>query len=355
MSVLELVRPDLRAFEGYASARRTQAPGRVWLNANESPRPSAADPTRRLHRYPEPQPQQLRERLAAHYGVDPAQLMITRGSDEGIDLLVRATCRPGIDAVAIAPPCFGMYAVSARVQGAPLLEVPLRPGAAGFEWDIAGLVAAVEKGARLVFLCSPANPTGQTLPVLELVGLARSLQGRAVVVVDEAYAEYSRGPGAIGLLGQFPELVVLRTMSKAHALAGARIGALLGAPALVQLLRNLCAPYPIAAPSAALALRALSPLALARTARRVAATVRERDWLAPRLRAIPGVRQVHESDANFLLARFERVREAAQRLAEAGVVVRDMSAMCGLENALRVTVGTRRDNLALLAALRGRP
>jgi histidinol-phosphate aminotransferase len=355
MSVLELVRPDLRAFEGYASARRTQAPGRVWLNANESPRPSAADPTRRLHRYPEPQPQLLRERLAAHYGVDPAQLMITRGSDEGIDLLVRAICRPGIDAVAIAPPCFGMYAVSARVQGAPLLEVPLRASAAGFAWDIAGLVAAAKAGARLVFLCSPANPTGQPMPAADLVELAGSLQGRALLVVDEAYVEYSRGPGALGLLARFPELVVLRTLSKAHALAGARVGALLGTPALVRLLRNLSAPYPIAAPSAALALRALSPLALARTARRVATTVRERDWLAPRLRALPGVRRVHDSDANFLLVRFERVPEAAEQLAEAGVVVRDMSAMPGLEDALRITVGTRRDNLALLAALRGRP
>jgi histidinol-phosphate aminotransferase len=354
MSVLELLRPDLRGFEGYASARRTQVAGSVWLNANETPRPSAVDPTRRLHRYPEPQPWALRERLAAHYGVNPEQLMITRGSDEGIDLLVRATCRPGIDAVAIAPPCFGMYAVSARLQGAPLLEVPLRERAGTFAWDLAGLQAAVERGARLVFLCSPANPTGQSLSAAELEALARSLQGRALLVVDEAYAEFSRATGAIGLMARFPELVVLRTLSKAHALAGARVGALLAAPALVRLLRNLSAPYPIAAPSAALALRALSPRSLSRTARRVAATVREREWLAPRLRALAGVRRVHDSDANFLLARFERVREAGQRLADAGVVVRDMSAMPGLEDALRVTVGTRRDNLALLAALRGR-
>ena len=143
VSVLELVRPDLRDFQGYASARRTQAQGGVWLNANESPRPSTVDPSRRLHRYPEPQPRLLRERLAAHYGVAPGQLMITRGSDEGIDLLVRALCRPGRDAIAIAPPCFGMYAVSARLQGAPLREVSLLASAGGFQWDIAGLRQAV--------------------------------------------------------------------------------------------------------------------------------------------------------------------------------------------------------------------
>ena len=354
MSVLELVRPDLRDFEGYASARRTQAQGGVWLNANESPRPSTVDPSRRLHRYPEPQPRLLRERLAAHYGVAPEQLMITRGSDEGIDLLVRALCRPGRDAIAIAPPCFGMYAVSARLQGAPLLEVPLRAAAEGFTWDVAGLRGAIAAGARLLFLCSPANPTGQSLPAADLLALAQAARGRAVLVIDEAYQEFSRGPGALGLLGHFPELVVLRTLSKAHALAGARVGALLASPPLVALLRNLSAPYPIAAPSAELALRALSPVALQRTARRVAATLREREWLAPRLAALAGVRQVHASDANFLLVRFAGARSAQRRLLAAGVVVREMASMPGLSDALRITVGTRREGEALLAAL-GRP
>ena len=351
MSVLELVRPDLREFEGYASARRTQAQGGVWLNANESPRPSTVDASRRLHRYPEPQPAQLRERMAAHYGVSSAQLMITRGSDEGIDLLVRALCRPGRDAIAIAPPCFGMYAVSARLQGAPLLEVPLRARADGFEWDFAGLRAAVAQGARLVFLCSPANPTGQSLPAAELLAFAEAVRGRALLVVDEAYQEFSRTPGAVGLLARFPELVVLRTLSKAHALAGARIGALLAAPPLVQLLRNLSAPYPIAAPSAELALRALSPVALQRTARRVAATLRVREWLAPRLAALAGVRCVHPSDANFLLVRFDDARAAQRCLLAAGIVVRDMALMPGLGDALRITIGTRREGEALLAAL----
>ena len=354
MSLLELARPDLRGFAGYASARRTQGEGTVWLNANESPRPAGADRSRSLHRYPEPQPTLLRERLAGHYGVDPAELMITRGSDEGIDLLVRAFCRPGLDAVAIAPPCFGMYAVSARLQGAPVLEVPLREGGAGFAWDFDGLRDAVERGARVVFLCSPANPTGQSLPEAALLALAQDLRGRALLVVDEAYAEFSTGASAIGLLERFPELVVLRTLSKAHALAGARLGALLGAAPLVAFLRNLSAPYPVAAPSAALALRALAPPALRATARRVATIVRERQWLAPRLAAVAGVKRVHASDANFLLANFHQVSDAKARLRRAGVVVRDVGAMLGLGDALRISIGTRQDSLALLAALEQR-
>jgi histidinol-phosphate aminotransferase len=200
-------------------------------------------------------------------------------------------------------------------------------------------------------VCSPANPTGQSLASGDLLALAEALRGRAVLVVDEAYVEFSPGPGAAELLARFPELVVLRTLSKAHALAGARIGALLGSPPLVRLLRNLSAPYPIPAPSAELALRALAPAALRRTRRRAAATARERDWLAPRLAALPGVRRVYPSDANFLLARFPDAAAAQARLLSAGIVVRPMSSMPGLEDALRVTVGTRRENEAVLAAL----
>jgi len=354
VSVLDLVRPDLRDFAGYASARRTQARGSVWLNANESPLPSTVDPSRRLHRYPDPQPPMLRERLAAYYGVELDRLAITRGSDEGIDLLVRALCRPGVDAVGLSSPGFGMYAVSAALQGAPVLDVPLRESAEGFAWDFEGLrMAVLERGVRLLFLCSPANPTGQSLPRDALRRLLEEVRGRAVVVVDEAYAEFSRHGGALALLAGFPELVVLRTLSKAHALAGARIGALIAAPALVSLLRNLSAPYPIATPSAELALRALSPVALQRTQRRIAGLRRERERLRTRLEGLPDLR-VFPSDANFLLARFSFPRQALARLAGAGIVVRDMSALPGLAGALRITVGTRRENDALLAALGSR-
>jgi histidinol-phosphate aminotransferase len=349
--VLELVRPELRDFAGYASARRAQARGSVWLNANESPRPSSADSSRRLHRYPEPQPAALRARLADYYGVETGWLAVTRGSDEGIDLLVRALCRPGLDAVGICSPGFGMYAVSAALQGAPLVDVPLHEGAEGFDWDFAGLDRLVGcEGARVLFLSSPANPTGQALPRKALVGLLEAARGRAVVVVDEAYAEFSREPSAIALVPRYPGLVVLRTLSKAHALAGARIGALVAAPPLVALLRNLSAPYPIATPCAEVAVRALAPIALQRTQRRVAAILRERERLRARLSAIRGAR-VYASEANFLLARFPRPRETLERLLAAGIVVRDMTAIPGLGDALRITVGTRRENDALVAAL----
>jgi histidinol-phosphate aminotransferase len=352
MDALELVRPDLRGFGGYASARRTQAAGRVWLNANESPVASPVDASGTLNRYPDPQPPELRARLAAHYGVAPEALMVTRGSDEGIDLLVRAFCRAGRDAVAVATPCFGMYAVSARIQGAPLAEVMLEDEGDAWRLDLDAMAAMVAmRGARLVFLASPANPTGQALPGEAIHALASRLRGRAVVVVDEAYGEYASEPGAAAMLADLPNLVVLRTLSKAHALAGARIGALLAAPDLVALLRNLSAPYPLAAPSVALALAALAPDALVETRARCAATIVERTRVASALGQTRGVRTVYASDANFLLLRVADADAALARLLDAGVVVRDMRAMEGLCDALRVTIGTPAENDALLAAL----
>lgn len=356
MSVLDLVRPDLRDFGGYASARRTQAQGSIWLNANESPLPSPADPGGTLNRYPEPQPARLRGRLAQLYGVAPESLMVTRGSDEGIDLLVRAFCRAGQDAVAIATPCFGMYAVSARIQGAPLAEVPLIESEAGWQFDVSGLVeAVVARAARIVFLCSPANPTGQSLSLDEIRDLARALGDRAILVVDEAYVEYADTGSASVMLGQFPNLVVLRTLSKAHALAGARIGALLAAPEIVSLLRNLSAPYPIAATSAGLALEALSDASLSETTARVMQTISERRRVKHALDATPGISRVHSSQANFLLLRCTDTQASVDALLAAGVVVRDMRAMHGLGDALRVSIGTPAENDGMLRALGAMP
>jgi histidinol-phosphate aminotransferase len=350
--ILDLVRGDLRDYAGYASARRDGARGSVWLNANESPSPSPADPGQVLHRYPEPQPRALRERMASLYGVAPEQLLVTRGSDEGIDLLVRAFCRAGRDGVLVAPPCFGMYAACARIQGAPLVEVPLRDARAGWQLDIAAVPGAVEQHAvRVVFLCSPANPTGQALTLAQVEALAAALQGRCLLVIDEAYVEFSAVPSASALLARFPGLVVLRTLSKAHALAGARIGAVLADPELIRVLANLMAPYPVPAPTAALALEALSDASLAATRERVARIVAARVALAQALATWPEVRRVYGSDGNYLLVRFARAGDVLARLLADGVVVRDMRALPLLGDALRISVGSGADNARLLAAL----
>jgi histidinol-phosphate aminotransferase len=290
--------------------------------------------------------------MAGLYHVRPEQLMVTRGSDEGIDLLVRAFCRAGLDAVLIAPPCFGMYAVCARVQNAPLVEVPLQENDGVWALDISGVLAAVAQGnVRIVFVCSPANPTGQALSLTQIRTLADALEGRAILVIDEAYVEFSSIASASNLLGAYPGLVVLRTLSKAHALAGARIGAVLADAEVIAVLRNLSAPYPVPVPSAALALSALSEQGVQTSARRCRASIDERQALLKKMTAIAGIKQVYASEGNYLLARFDEPQQTFDRLLAAGVVVRDMRAMPQLHDALRISIGTAEENRQLLAAL----
>lgn len=352
-TLLALVREDLRDFGGYRSARTEALQGEVWLNANESAWANPADLEASSRRYPEPQPAALRAALAALYGCDPSQLLIGRGSDEAIDLLVRALCRPALDAVVITPPVFGMYAVSARLQGAPLVEVPLRDQTDGFQADLDAIAkAALESKAKLVFLCSPSNPAGSAIPLAGIAALAERLQGRALVVVDEAYGEFSEIPSATSLQAQHSNLAVLRTLSKAHALAAARIGVLIADAALVDVLRRCQAPYPVPTPCAELALAGLSAASLRQTEARVALVISERKRLQGALASLPGVVRVYPSQGNFLLVRFADAEAAFRTLLLAGVVVRDQRAAPQLGDALRITLGTPEQNDRVLSALR---
>ncbi|MGV8959066.1 MAG: histidinol-phosphate transaminase [Stenotrophomonas sp.] len=350
--VLALVRDDLRAFAGYSSARSSALQGDVWLNANEAAWANPADPQASVRRYPDPQPQPLREAMAALYGCRPEQLLIGRGSDEAIDLLVRALCVPGRDAVLATPPVFGMYAVCARLQNAPLLEVPLRDSDEGLVPDIEAIIAtALVQSAKLVFLCSPSNPGGATIPLAQIEQVATALRGHALVVVDEAYGEFAEQASATTLLQRYDNVAVLRTLSKAHALAAARIGCVIADAQLIEVLRRCQAPYPVPAPCSQLALQALSPAALAQTAARVGVIKSERSRLQNELQAIVGVRRVYPSQGNFLLVRFDDAEAAFQALLGAGIVVRDQRAAPQLADALRITVGTPDQNDRVLATL----
>ena len=299
-AVLELVREDLRGFGGYKSARTEALQGEVWLNANESAWANPADATASSRRYPDPQPLALRDTLAGLYGCSPSQMLIGRGSDEAIDLLVRALCNPGRDAVVITPPVFGMYAVSARLQGAPIIEVPLRDSAQGLDADLQAIGdAALQGNAKLVFLCSPSNPAGSSIALADIEALAKRLAGKSLVVVDEAYVEFSDRDSATTLLARHSNIAVLRTLSKAHALAAARIGVVIAAAELIELLRRCQAPYPVPAPCAELALAGLSPTALAQTHERVALVKFERARLQVALASTAGVLRVYPSQGTY--------------------------------------------------------
>lgn len=351
-SQTSFLREDLRDFAGYASARMQAVEARVRLDANESPWAGAADGQAQLRAYPEPQPPALVAALARLYDVAAERVLATRGSDEGIDLLLRATCFPGRGAIVTTPPTFGMYAVCARLHGARVLEVPLLDVGDGFRADLQAVGdAALDARARLVFLCSPGNPTGDLVPLAGIAALAERLSGEALVVVDEAYGEYSGAASAATLPQAADNIVVLRTLSKAHALAGARIGCAIAPPMVAAALRRCQAPYPLPAPSVAAGLAALAPEAVARTRTRAQRIREARERLAARLRELPAVRRVDASAGNFLLLRLADPDAALARLRAAGIAVRDMRAAPGLGDAVRATVGTARQNAALIAAL----
>jgi histidinol-phosphate aminotransferase len=350
--VLDLVREDLRDFAGYRSARNEKSTGSIWLNANEAARANIADTTGGLRRYPQPQPERLRAALCALYGCAEERLLIGRGSDEAIDLLVRAFCRPGKDAVLVAPPVFGMYAVSARLQGARLLEVPLRDGDDDFSVDLDEVArVALGHGAKLVFLCSPGNPAGGILSADAVLDLARRLRGRALVVVDEAYLEFADQPSLVDQAASQANIAILRTLSKAHALAAARIGCAIADPRVIDVLRRCQAPYPVPSPCAEQAYSALATAALARTRITVAGIRSERERMREALAELPAVRRVYPSQANFLLVRFAQAGPTFACLLQAGIVVRDMRAMPQLGDALRISIGTPVQNDLVLTTL----
>lgn len=347
MSVLDLARPEIRALEPYSSARMEARAAAVMLNANESPWPPEGDALG-LNRYPEPQPAALRRRLAELYEVDEDHLLIGRGSDEAIDLLVRAFCRPGVDAVAISPPTFGMYAVCAAVQGAAVESVSL---SADFSLDPDRVLAALSPSVKILFVCSPNNPTGGLVPLPVIEQLATALTGRALVIVDEAYIEFADAPSASSLLDRYSNLGVLRTLSKAWALAGARIGCLLARAEVIALLRRIMPPYPLPAPCVAAAMVALTSHNQRLGRERVSTTLAERARMVRALGTMAGVRAVYPSQANFLTVRMDRAADICRELAERGVVVRDVGRYPGLDDCLRFTVGSSDENTRLLQAL----
>ena len=348
MSVLDLARPEIRTLQPYSSARMEASGGQIMLNANESAWEPVGEAGAGCNRYPEPQPQALLQALATLYGVQREQLFVGRGSDEAIDLLVRAFCRAGQDAIVIQPPTFGMYAVSARIQNAAVIEVPL---ADDFSLDIQALLAAITPAVKLVFLCTPNNPSGRSIPSADIEQVAQTLAGKALLVIDEAYIEFSNQSSAMALIDRYDHVAVLRTLSKAWALAGARIGTLVASPDVIGLIRRIMPPYPVPLPCVAAALAALSPSGQAAASAHIAIVREQRAFMRRALVELPGVRDVLPSDANFLAVRFDDAGDIYKRLLQAGIVVRDVRRYPKLQDALRITIGAPEENARVLAIL----
>lgn len=352
-----LARPDLATLMPYQSARRIAQQagivGEVWLNANESAvYDSMTLTTDAFNRYPEPQPEGVVQGYATYAGVTPEQVLVTRGGDEGIELLIRTFCRPGVDCIAQFAPTYGMYSVSAQTNGVGVINIITDPSLGWIpDPEAAAQILNDRPEVQILFTCSPGNPTGNLIPLSVLQALAEVTIGRCLLVIDEAYIDFSPESTAKGLLAQYPHVVLIRTLSKAFALAGLRCGFVLANPKVITMLKKVIAPYPIPVPVSNLAEQALSDAGVQRMRDRASNCIQARSELIEGLKSIPGIDAVYPTDANFILVRLTKASQLFDALRQRGIVLRDQSKQPTLENCIRITVGTPDENRRLLQAM----
>ncbi|EFE93651.1 histidinol-phosphate transaminase [Serratia odorifera] len=352
MSIDNLARQNVRELTPYQSARRLGGKGDVWLNANEYPlAPTFELTAQTFNRYPECQPALVIERYAEYAGVQKQQVLVSRGADEGIELLIRAFCEPGQDAILFCPPTYGMYAVSAETFG-----VERRTVAAKDDWqlDLPAIADSLDH-VKLVYVCSPNNPTGNLIDPNDLRALLEMTKGKAIVAIDEAYIEFCPQASVVGWLNDYPHLAILRTLSKAFALAGLRCGFTLANPPLIALLLKVIAPYPLSTPVADIAAQALSVEGLRVMRQRVGEIAANRSWLQQALADCACVEQVFASDSNYLLVRFSASSNVFKTLWDQGIILRDQNKQPGLSGCLRITIGTRDECQRVIDALKTLP
>jgi len=348
--ISDIARPEIVALKPYEHA--SWEPPLERLHANELPWRATGDHSDAgLNRYPEPQPRELVTRLAALYGATPEQVLVGRGSDEAIDLLVRTFCRAGQDSVIVCPPTFGMYAVAARIQGAEVVSVPLRINA-GFSLDVDTILKQCTPSVKLVFLCSPNNPTGNLVSEADILRIAERVEGRALVVVDEAYIEFATADSLIRRVKDLPQLAIMRTLSKSHGLAGARCGTLIANPEIIALLRKVIPPYAITQLTVEAVMKLLEPAQIAIMHSRITEIRSEHKRVTQAVAQLRGTRRVWPSDTNFFLAEVEDVDRALNSARAANLLIREVRAQVGLPRSVRISIGTPEQNDRLIEALR---
>ncbi len=348
MTISQLSRKNVQALTPYQSARRLGGSGDVWLNANEYPISPNFDLTdRTFNRYPQAQPADVINGYAAYAGVRPENVIVTRGGDESIELIIRAFCET-TDKVLYCPPTYGMYSVSAETCGIALKTVPLR---ADFQLNLAEIEKNLD-GVKVLFVCSPNNPTGNLVKRSDLLKLLQLTAGRAMVVVDEAYIEFCPQATMVNELANFPHLAIIRTLSKAFALAGLRCGFTLANAELINVLQKVIAPYPLPVPVSDIAAQALTEQGIVQMKARVNSVLTNRTWLIDALTQLACVETIFETASNYVLVRFWDGEKVFNTLWEQGIILRDQHKALGLANCIRITIGTENENRKVIAALR---
>lgn len=340
MDIQALVRKNILNMKPYSSARdEFKGTAEIFLDANENPYPSP------YNRYPDPLQWRVKEKLAALKGVKPEQIFLGNGSDEGIDLIIRAFCEPNQDSILITDPTYGMYSVCAEVNAVNVQQVLLTPD---FDLDLDAFPKTFDATTKVLFLCSPNNPTGNLLSTAKIEEVLKRFYG--IVVIDEAYIDFATGKSFVQELAHHPNLVVLQTFSKAWGLAGLRLGMCFASEAIIRVLNKIKYPYNVNIRTQELVLDALENVQQKEAW--VKEVVKQRDVMARALRQLSLVEHVYPSDANFLLAKVKDAHGTYEYLMNQGIIVRDRSRVALCYNCLRITIGTPEENQRLLAALK---
>ncbi|RDV14808.1 histidinol-phosphate transaminase [Pontibacter diazotrophicus] len=338
-----IIRPNVQKMKAYSSARdEFKGAASVFLDANENNLGSLAGEN--YNRYPDPHQKKLKERIAELKGVQPDQIFLGNGSDEAIDLLFRMVCRPGQDAMLHLPPTYGMYEVSANLNDVALEAVQLT---SDFQIPIEELLAQVKPNTKIIFICTPNNPTGNAIETSSIETILRNFNG--LVVLDEAYVDFGQTPSWTTRLAEFPNLVVLQTFSKAWGMAGLRLGLAFASAELISVLDKIKPPYNINEATQELALEALTRTEALKDM--VEEIVQERTLLMQTLPTLKTVEKVFPSDANFILVKVKDANGLYKYLLGEGIVVRNRSSLPGCEGCLRISVGTLEENQKLLQSI----
>lgn len=338
-----LVRNNIRNLKPYSSARdEFKGEANIFLDANEN---SLGSPLLKWYnRYPDPMQWKIKDKLSVIKQVPVDQIFLGNGSDEPIDLLFRCFCEPGIDEVIVFPPTYGMYEVSANINNVHLSKVPLTRE---FQLDLESLESAIKPNSKIIWICSPNNPSGNSIDREDIEMVLNNFDG--LVVVDEAYINFSRQKSFVGDLADYPNLVVLQTLSKAWGLAGLRMGMAFASPAIIAYLNKAKPPYNISEPVQELTLKALDEIGQVNDM--ILQLVASRKQMEEELARASSVVRVFPSDANFLLVEFTDAKAMYDYLVAKGIVVRDRSNVLLCDNCLRITVGTELENQHLMQAI----
>jgi histidinol-phosphate aminotransferase len=350
MDINKLQRENIKNLRPYSTARdEYKGQASIFLDANEnsygSPLNSGTTADKNYNRYPDPLQLDLKDAIGKIKGVPIENTFLGNGSDEAIDLLFRAFCEPGQDNVIILPPTYGMYEVSASINNVGVRKVNLLPN---FQLDLDGIAEAIDKNTKLIFICSPNNPTGNSIIRTDIETVIANFNG--LVVIDEAYINYAKQRTFIQELTEYPNLVILQTFSKAWGLAALRLGMAFAARPVIDVLNKVKPPYNINQATQDIALAALQNIELVNDW--IKSTVTERENLSNELSVLPMVKKVYPSDANFILIEVEDALNTYNSLVDEGIIIRDRSKVTLCEGCLRITIGTPEENKTLLETLK---